>query len=243
MNQQTAEDLSATKALQANNPFQTETIFLAISRFRALLRKYDIEVKAENASGIELWNKLSDSQRTQTEANFTKYLDLLLELHGGGISLRDNKAVFSHLLTRLGLGLSTFNIDLIENDHMVEAYSLDNVQIFRSINFFDYCNYTILELLSCEWFVLYERLESVTKIIFDQVKLCLEAEKPIRLNVPTHIMQERFSNPRGVFEIQHQACFPLFDQKQKLTAFAASLIVKELDVVDPKQKNLHFFGN
>ncbi len=243
MNQQTADNLSATKALQANNPLQTEAIFSAISRFQALLKEYEIEVKAENASGIELWNKLNDSQRTEIEANFTKYLDLLLELHEGGISLRDNKAVFSHLLTRFGLGLSTFDINLIENDHMVEAYSLDNVQIFRSINFFDYCNYTMLELLSCEWFVLYERLESVTKKMMEELKLCLEAGKAIRLNVPAHIMQERFSVPRGVFKLQHQFCFPLFDQDHRLSGYAASISVEELDVIDEEKNSLRFLGN
>ena len=68
-------------------------------------------------------------------------------------------ALLMHSLKKAHLFTTESVSSLITNENIVEVYNLDHVQLFRSINFFDLCNYSLLDLLARQWFELFERLD------------------------------------------------------------------------------------
>jgi hypothetical protein len=58
---------------------------------------------------------------------------------------------------------------LNKND-IVEIYSSDGVQVFRSFNFFKLCIYPLDQILTYEWHELYRRDESITAGMMEIVR-------------------------------------------------------------------------
>lgn len=80
----------------------------------------------------------------------------------------------------------------LRDDDVVEVYSLEHTQIFRSFTFFQYCSYTLEDLQFRPWFELYRRDEAVMRgalvwldrVMKDQIHgIC-------HLDLPTHWISE-----------------------------------------------------
>ncbi len=54
-------------------------------------------------------------------------------------------------------------LDTIDDETLVEAYNADMRQTFRSLNFFEMTNYSILDLITFEWYVLWKKPSLVNK--------------------------------------------------------------------------------
>lgn len=51
---------------------------------------------------------------------------------------------------------------VLTEDHLIELYNQDMIQIYRSVNFLDLSSYSILDLMTNEWYVLWDRPKVVT---------------------------------------------------------------------------------
>jgi len=51
----------------------------------------------------------------------------------------------------------------VEDTDIIEILDENYSQIYRSISFFDLCNYSLLDLVNCPWFDLYERSSAITQ--------------------------------------------------------------------------------
>jgi hypothetical protein len=126
---------------------------------------------------------------------------------------------------------------------MVEVYNINNVQISRSINFFDYCNYSLLDLLAREWMELYERLPSVTNALFSEVNEAVSSKELRFFQTPAHIMKERDANPCGVFRTHILSCCPLYSAPDVVSGYLLVLDVAEIDVDTSDQHKISFLPN
>ena len=83
----------------------------------------------------------------------------------------------------------------VRKDELIEMYNTDNIQIFRTFNFFTTSSYSLLDLLVYEWYSLWERpsgtfdkmFEVVGSIFSGQVKGVVPAQ------VPEHVISEIFN--------------------------------------------------
>lgn len=74
-------------------------------------------------------------------------------------------------------------LDKLDSHHLVEAYDHSMRQVYRSMNFYDYTNYSMLDLLTYEWYILWEKPTHVTTRLFEMVKY-INREKISCLKVP-----------------------------------------------------------
>ncbi len=163
-----------------------------------------------------------------------------LEAVAAGVSLRDNRAFVAFNLKKANLYAKDDITSLIHDDHMIEVYDHSDVQVFRSINFFDYCNYSLLDLLAREWMALYERLSSITESIFREIKGSVAAKELRRFETPSHIMKERDACPSGIFRTDFLYCCPLYNAPEQTAGYLLVLDVAELDLVDPENEKFVF---
>lgn len=84
----------------------------------------------------------------------------------------------------------------LEKDDVIEVYSVENIQLFRTFNFFKISSYSLLDLLTNEWFHLWERpsfvldglIQAATEIVEGRMK------KTTQMPVARHIVKEIYND-------------------------------------------------
>lgn len=211
-----------------------------IQRFGSLLRHYGISIKVDSPKARIAWATLPLAAKENILKGFSNYHRDCLDLHNSGVSLRDNYAVLAHCLKRANLFALEDVKGFVADNHIVEVYNLDHIQLFRSINFFDYCNYSMLDLLAREWFDLYDRLSSITDYAMNEFLGTIASGKLHKLTVPLHILKERDSSPRGVFNFDFQYCCPLYSKPGVAGGYLLTESVTELALFAPGDENVSF---
>jgi hypothetical protein len=211
-----------------------------LKRFAALLKEHGIEIGIESAKARIAWESLPTSRRLAALEGFSQYLSNCEDLTKAGISLRDNYALLDHSMKRLNLSAKDDIKSFVTNQNIVEIYNLDHIQLYRSINFFDLCNYSLLDLLAREWFDLYERLSSVTEYTISEFLQVIKSGKLTRLTVPLHLLKEKDSDPRGIFNFDLQYCCPLYCSSGLVSGYLLTENVTELDLYAAGDESFRF---
>jgi len=80
-------------------------------------------------------------------------------------------------------------------DEIIEIYNPQGVQIYRSLNFFGVCGYSLLDLCVHEWWILWERPKSVINSIHNVVTSVLSGEKQdSAVNIDSHLIRETYDD-------------------------------------------------
>jgi hypothetical protein len=215
-------------------------LIVELQRFAALLKEHGTEVDVDSPKARAAWAGLEESAKRNILKSFSTYHRNCREMHASGVSLRDNLAFVGHSLQLANMFAKDDLSTLMTNDHMIEVYNLNDIQIFRSINFFDYCNYSLLDLLAREWMSLYERMSSVTESIFKEIHGTVAAKELRRFSTPAHVMKERDASPCGVFRTDFLYCCPLFSGPDQIAGYLLVLDVTELDLLSADEQKFTF---
>lgn len=84
----------------------------------------------------------------------------------------------------------------VGKDELIEMYNTENIQIFRTFNFFATSSYSILDLLTYEWYSLWERPSGTFESMFKVVGAIFsgEVKGPVSAEVPEHVISEIFNS-------------------------------------------------
>lgn len=237
------ENLSSVRAFRTPiskaDPVLNELVPMLV-RFQKLLRDHGGDVEIDSKASREAWLMLPEEVKMAVLKGFSFYLDICEDTVRAGISLRDNYGLLSHSLKKANLFTIEDVSSYITNDNIVEVYNLDHVQLFRSINFFDLCNYSLLDLLARQWFELFERLESVTNANLEEINLTVKGGKLRRMTVGPHLLKELDSNLRGVFDFNLLYCCPVFAAPGVTGGYLLIDTVKEIDLFVPGDESFTF---
>lgn len=80
----------------------------------------------------------------------------------------------------------------LEKDDVIEVYSAENIQLFRTFNFFKISSYSLLDLLTNEWFHLWERPSFVLDALIQASVDMMEGrmKQATQINAARHILKE-----------------------------------------------------
>lgn len=101
-------------------------------------------------------------------------------------------------------------------DHMapslvVEGYDMFRRQTFRNLFFMEVSSYSLLEVTTHEWPMLFHRDQEITEAIIKQAEVNMWQEnKVIQSEIPRHYIRELLSEKPQVFEVQQKQFAPLF---------------------------------
>lgn len=108
--------------------------------------------------------------QTLSIANEDKKLRILQDLKNWKAILVASNVSFDNVdeLNLASKALNHFNFRLKKHDwqdvcqnQIIEIYNPQGIQLYRSLNFFNTCGYSLLDLCVTEWFVLWERPTSI----------------------------------------------------------------------------------
>ena len=81
--------------------------------------------------------------------------------------------------------------ETVEDDHVIEIYSLEMTQLYRSFNFFKYCGYSLLDMSLNEWYVLWQRPKKIIEAMQRDVNEVLSKALPVfKARIPCHVLLE-----------------------------------------------------
>lgn len=190
--------------------------------FCNLLGRYGIAATPLSDTGVQKFTSLSFIHRDLIIENFTFYADLIFSAEKNGVDLKDEEALVRFALPRLGLTASQGTMDKIKDGNVIEIYNAQNIQIFRNITFMEFCSYSLLDLITFEFYELYERSTHITAKLLDAGREVLGtaidfldfAEK----NVPQHTLREKFSDARDQYLVTMKYLCPLYSGPNKRSA-------------------------
>jgi len=140
------------------------------------------------------------------------------------------KRLLESFLSRIGLKICDGGMDLIEDEDVIEVYDINSMQIYRGFGFFSTTSYSLTDLLTHEWWHLFERNPFTTKQLGDlAMKMFVtDASKPLLLDLPNHFAREIWSPSRAECLMKHKAFIPIFDSMGKTRALVNLIRVMEL---------------
>lgn len=143
--------------------------------------------------------------------NISNYSSALQMAAETGTDPWDDKDFLVLTMRHLGLKFPDGFLDVLRPNHVIEAYDMHRRQIFRNLYFMEISNYSLLDVLSYDWPMLFHRESEVTDIIIRQAEQDMwSMNRVIRAEVPEHHIRELLSDNPHICEVQQQYFAPLF---------------------------------
>ncbi|MBS1969024.1 MAG: hypothetical protein JSU04_01885 [Bdellovibrionales bacterium] len=193
---------------------RTEFIALAIG-----LAKMLNEAGTKTQAGLEgfpHFDNLELHDKKVAIESLRFYHDLCRDQVDEGQPLRDSKKFTWRALVKLGLSPQSDFLDRIESGDIVELYNEEQVQLFRNLEFFDICSYTIEELFCIQWWRLFRRDEAVSKSIVQLVSDLFQRKYPNGVSgpLPQHLVVESISRDKFKMDFYMKYIGPLYKNKK-----------------------------
>lgn len=199
-------------------------LFKALSKqVSMLLSTEGIQVKAY-LEGLPYFSKLTELQQAKVNKQLEFYAELCSEHINEGYKISDGSTFLWRAFRKLGLTPTSDLFQFLTDESVIEIYSDENIQLFRNLNFFTYCSYSLEELHSREWWHLYERDASVTNAIFEEGNKMFAGSirGTYRPSMPDHIVRELASEEKLVMQVEFEAMSPLFTNRRPTAAILAT---------------------
>ncbi|WP_413291110.1 hypothetical protein [Bdellovibrio sp. HCB337] len=180
----------------------------------------NIKTKAYRDEGLPHFSVLSTAKKIDVIDHLEVYYNLCAEHLSEGQALRDSKRFTWRALVKMGLAPFSDLLNRITEGDIVEIYGCDNTQLFRNLEFFDVCSYSIEELFCVEWYRLFQRDNKISDLIGQKVKELLDYKHPEGLEgpFPEHIVTEIFSDEKYQSKVFMKVVAPLY-QNKRIAAF------------------------
>lgn len=190
--------------------------FIALSMSLAkMLQNVGLKTQA-GLEGFPHFNQLTNLEKTTAIERLQFYYDLCMEQLIEGQSLRDSKKFTWRALVKLGLSPQSDLLDRIGEGDIVEIYNEEQVQLFRNLEFFDICSYTLEELFCIQWWRLFQRDEAVSSEILKLVNDLYSKKYPngVAGPLPQHTVLECLSRDKFKIDFFMKYIGPLYKNKQ-----------------------------
>lgn len=185
------------------------SVFEALDSYIEVLGKFGITVRRDTPESRARLRALPASAQQALTDSFTLKSQWLNEEltyepveKGRPLGVPRERRLVERVLRHFGLEVDeSFWATVTEGD-LIEVYGRNMVQLYRNLEFFRICGYSILEVSTIEWFDLWERPTSILKEMMRMAESAFEENVPVRsYNVPRHILREtRSANPQLGYE-------------------------------------------
>lgn len=154
---------------------------------------------------------LSAGKFSAMEENMASLLDVLTVCSTEQIDPWDDREFFRLSMRSLRLSYPSDCTQNFVSGDLVEIYDLNRLQVFRNMQFMEYSNYSLIEILSIEWPKLFDRAAAITERMIQFCDQTLWAKnQTIPFNIPPHYMRELQTDQRQTYEIRFRYISPIF---------------------------------
>lgn len=180
-----------------------------------LLQNEGLKTKAFMGE-LSYFKQLTESEKHVALEKLNFYYELCLEHVVENCSLRDSKRFTWRALVKLGLSPNSDLLERLEDGDIVEIYDSQQVQLFRNLEFFDFCSYTLEELFCLEWWRLFKRDEAISNTILRLVNEIYQRKHPNGVSdpFPPHLVVESLSRDKFNVDFYMKQISPLYRKRR-----------------------------
>jgi hypothetical protein len=215
---------------------------------------FNIEVPAYSYLALENFSKVSPDLYPKVVESVCQYREVLQSIPRPEST---NPFYSSELDTRiLEKALDFFKLripgeltNLIEDGDCLEIYDLNMIQIYRNLNFFRTCGYSMLDLTLAPWYNLWQRPQAIEKMMGERIEnVFTKPVGPIPTNIPTHIIRELYTmdGSRGdpararATLVNFKYLSPAFEFKTGKLGGLVATCKAEVIALGPEAEKIHF---
>lgn len=202
--------MEALTEIQPEQAGLERDLLMEIEAFRRAIGSRGERIKSYTPSALMQFRQKPKAAQAAIFAGFQSYSSLICSaVMEDRDAILDERRLLKNVASRLRLVISDEIYETMEKDTIIEIYNQDFLQIYRSLRFVDLCNYSLLDLLTYEYYELYERSASVNEHLFEACGILRQTKEARSISlaqkIPRHLLRERFSEKRGVFTIDFQS--------------------------------------
>lgn len=160
-----------------------------------MLEKEGLAVRPYSSSQLIYFQKMNDKQQLETTSGLKHFIEAAKRVLRLGHSLKDGEFFVKTALEYFGFEVhSDFAKYAFAQDVVVEFYTLNGMQLFRTFNYFELTSYTLEDIYCRQWHDLYERPDEFIQKMFAEVEALVMSEDPKKTLVyGPHTIKERMS--------------------------------------------------
>ncbi len=223
-------------------------LLVASDRLADSLHLLGYPVRTVSETALLKLETTSSEKKAELTAHFDDWREVVQALDPR-YSFENNRALLVRALKKHGLEVDDDFLKTIDQDHIVEFYGEDMVQLYRSFNFFKITGYSLLDISLHEWPLLWERPTQALQGIGTEVTEALENFIPKqKFKTKPHIVREIFNatgskdfTPRAILLTPAQVGSlrsNRFDRNQKKGFICTSY--GEVVALGDEAKTIHF---
>jgi len=208
-------------------------IFTKLEALKGMLLSEGIVITAfRDDQQFQKLNTLSYIDQKRIAKIFLPYVDTVIAAKASNLDINDNKVLTKVFLELNNWVLNDDIIDKLAADDVVEIYNHNIKTVFRSINYFKSCSYSLLEVFSNDFWQLYEKDTKIIQGLSNKRGMLLrgEIQDTIKLEVPNHTIKEKFSTELRTYMVEQKYMSPVRNESgQPIAVLKSFKIVKRLE--------------
>lgn len=195
---------------------KAETLFSLEQEIAKAARAHQFEMKSTRLVTSGDLRSVSSERSSAIELNLLSVRDAFLACTTQEIDPWNDREFFKLCMSALHVSFPKEAIDNFVSGDLVEGYDLNRMQIFRNLQFMEYSNYSLLEIVTMEWPRLFERSNAITDrmITYCDEKLWMR-NRTINFDIPTHYMRELQTDERQMYQISFRHLSPLYSGPER----------------------------
>lgn len=202
---------------QKNNLYKEKFKELA-HQIVELGRQANVTIRAYKDESLPYFSLLEDPKKEQIISCLSFLLKVCELTITNGDSLADSNRLTWQAIKELKWHPCSDLFSTITKESIIEIYDANNLQVFRSFSFFEFCSYSLEEIHSLPWLALYYRPNGeITQKIMTQIgRLFASGSKKTKfLGIPPHYVKESRSALQYEILVSVEYISPLFDASHR----------------------------
>lgn len=170
----------------------------SLRMFSEAAARYGLEIQVSSEQALSKLPEIPDPRKIMIKEHFDLWRRWIEPQNGeiGPIRIdREREIGFAKkALEHFGLNADESFWSTVSDGEIIEIYGPDGIQLYRSLTFFNYCGYSLLDISVHEWYVLWERPRTILEHMRSFTDDILT--KPVgvtRMPFPRHAVREIMS--------------------------------------------------
>ena len=187
-------------------------------------------------SSLPIFRSLPYAQQLSAVEKLELSCDIYLSISRDKQDLRNPNTLVWMACSKMGLVPPSDFFDKLQDDDIIQVYSKESIHQFANLRFFAICSYTLEQIYSYPWHLLWERNESDLAKLIEAAQKSLEPDQRsvIAVNSRVHRVVEVSSPFKFETEYSLRYIAPLFDSETREKAgFIVAESVKVVKFVEP----------
>ena len=117
----------------------------------------DVPIRAFKTEAMPYFMAMDLNGQQDAVMKLAQYVSICQDVLASGGDLRSTRTFVWRAFRAFGMKPNASFFESMSEDHVVEIYDLNNVQIFRNFRFFEFCSYTLEDVFTRPWTDLFIR--------------------------------------------------------------------------------------